>query len=56
MQSMKECASQITTVNFGGTFAMKKNNNDEEGVALLLTILLLVTITVGLNAIVWTIL
>tara|TARA_R100001440_G_scaffold49586_1_gene69545 strand:- start:624 stop:869 length:246 start_codon:yes stop_codon:yes gene_type:complete len=58
MQSMKECASQITTVSFGGTFAMKKNNNnnDEEGVALLLTILLLVTITVGLNAIVWTIL
>ena len=56
MQSMNECASQITTVNFGGTFVMKKNNNDEEGVALLLTILLLVTITVGLNAIVWTIL
>ena len=53
---MNECASQITTVNFGGTFVMKKNNNDEEGVALLLTILLLVTITVGLNAIVWTIL
>ena len=54
--SMRECARGITTVNFGGTFAMKKNNNDEEGVALLLTILLLVTITVGLNAIVWTIL
>ena len=53
---MREYASQITTVNFGGTFAMKRNNNDEEGVALLLTILLLVTITVGLNAIVWTIL
>ena len=56
MLNTRECASQITTVNFGGTFAMKKNNNDEEGVALLLTILLLVTITVGLNAIVWTIL
>tara|TARA_R100000654_G_scaffold8075_5_gene19212 strand:- start:4764 stop:5003 length:240 start_codon:yes stop_codon:yes gene_type:complete len=56
MPSMNESARGITIVNFGGTFAMKKNNNDEEGVALLLTILLLVTITVGLNAIVWTIL
>jgi len=47
--SMKECASQITTVNFGGTFAMK-NNNDDEGVALLLTLLLAITLTMGLNA------
>ena len=47
--SMKECASQITTVNFGGTFAMK-NNNDDEGIALLLTIFLLITFTMGLNA------
>jgi hypothetical protein len=49
MQSMNECASQITTVNFGGTFAMK-NNNDDEGIALLLTIFLLITFTMGLNA------
>ena len=49
MQSMNECASQITTVNFGGTFAMK-NNNDVEGIALLLTIFLLITFTMGLNA------
>ena len=47
--SMRECASQITTVNFGGTFAMK-NNNDDEGVALLLTLLLAITLTMGLNA------
>jgi len=46
--SMRECASQITTVNFGGTFAMK-NNNDDEGVALLLTLLLAITLTMGLN-------
>ena len=52
--NMRECASQITTVNFGGTFAMK-NNNDDEGVALLLTILMLVTFTLGLNALVWSI-
>jgi hypothetical protein len=45
----RECASQITTVNFGGTFAMK-NNNDDEGIALLLTIFLLITFTMGLNA------
>ena len=53
--NMNECASQITTVNFGGTFAMKKNN-DDEGIALIMTIFLLVTMTVGLNALVWTIL
>jgi hypothetical protein len=47
--SMNECASQITTVNFGETFAMK-NNNDDEGIALLLTIFLLITFTMGLNA------
>ena len=51
MQSMNECASQITTVNFGGTFAMK-NNNDDEGIALLLTIALAITLTMGLNAVV----
>ena len=55
MPSMRECASQIITVNFGGTFAMK-NNNDDEGVALLLTVLLVITGTVFLNAVVWTIL
>ena len=50
--STRECASQITTVNFGGTFAMKKNNNnnDDEGVALLFIIFLLITMTMGLNA------
>ena len=50
--NMKECASQITTVNFGGTFAMKKNdnNNDDEGLALLFILLLLITMTMGLNA------
>ena len=53
-QSTKEYARQITSVNFGGTFAMK-NNNDDEGVALLLTILMLVTFTLGLNALVWSI-
>ena len=51
--SMKESVNQITTVNSGGTFAMKKN--DDEGVALLLTILMLITITLGLNALVWSI-
>jgi len=55
MPSTRECASQIITVNFGGTFAMK-NNNDDEGVALLLTVLLVITGTVFLNAVVWTIL
>ena len=49
--NMRECASQITTVNFGGTFAMK-NNNDDEGIALLLTIALAITLTMGLNAVV----
>ena len=49
--SMNECASQITTVNFGGTFAMK-NNNDDEGIALLLIIALAITLTMGLNAVV----
>ena len=50
---MRECASQITTVNFGGTFAMKNNNNnDDEGIALLFTIFLLITMTMGLNALV----
>ena len=49
--SMRECASQITTVNFGGTFAMKNNNNnDDEGIALLFIIFLLITMTMGLNA------
>ena len=50
--NMKECASQITTVNFGGTFAMKKNNNnnDDEGLALLFIIFLFITMTMGLNA------
>ena len=50
---MNEYVKQITTVNFGETFAMKKN--DDEGVALLLTILMLITITLGLNALVWSI-
>ena len=49
---MNGCASQIITVNFGGTFAMKKNNNnnDDEGIALLFIIFLLITMTMGLNA------
>jgi hypothetical protein len=51
MPSTRECANQITTVNFGGTFAMK-NNNDDEGIALLLTIALAITLTMGLNAVV----
>ena len=51
MPSTRECASQITSVNFGGTFAMK-NNNDDEGIALLLMIALLITMTMGLNAVV----
>ena len=52
--NMREYANQITTVNFGGTFAMKKNNNnnDDEGIALLFTIFLLITMTMGLNALV----
>ena len=49
--NMRECASRITTVNFGGTFAMKNNNNnDDEGIALLFIIFLLITMTMGLNA------
>jgi hypothetical protein len=54
MLNTRECASQITTVNFGGTFAMKKNNNnnDDEGIALLFIIFLLITMTMGLNAVV----
>ena len=54
MQSMNEYVNLITTVNFGGTFAMKKNNNnnDDEGIALLFTIFLLITMTMGLNAVV----
>ena len=50
--SMREYANQITTVNFGGTFAMKKNNNNnvDEGIALLFIIFLLITMTMGLNA------
>ena len=51
MLNMREYASQIITVNFGGTFAMK-NNNDDEGIALLLTIALAITLTMGLNAVV----
>ena len=48
---MRECASRITTVNFGGTFAMKNNNNnDDEGIALLFIIFFLITMTMGLNA------
>ena len=46
---MREYASQITTVNFGGTFAMK-NDNDNEGIALLFAIALMITLTMGLNA------
>jgi len=49
--STRECASQITTVNFGGTFAMKNdNNNNEEGLALLFILFFLITMTMGLNA------
>jgi hypothetical protein len=47
--NMNECASQIITVNFGGTFAMK-NDNDNEGIALLFAIALMITLTMGLNA------
>ena len=47
--NMREYANQITTVNFGGTFAMK-NNNDNEGLALMLAIALMITLTMGLNA------
>ena len=48
---MREYVSQITTVNFGGTFAMKNdNNNNEEGLALLFILFFLITMTMGLNA------
>ena len=51
MPSTREYASQITTVNFGGTFAMKNdNNNNEEGLALLFILFFLITMTMGLNA------
>jgi len=49
--STREYASQIITVNFGGTFAMK-NNNDDEGIALLFAIAIMITMTMGLNALV----
>ena len=51
---MNGCASLIITVSFGGTFAMKKNNNnnDDEGIALLFAIALMITLTMGLNALV----
>ena len=42
--NMNECASQIITVNFGGTFAMMN-----EGQTLLLTIVMLMGITLILN-------
>jgi len=49
--SMREYVSQITTVNFGGTFAMKNdNNNNDEGLALLFILFFLITMTMGLNA------
>ena len=47
--NMREYASQIIIVNFGGTFAMK-NDNDNEGIALLFAIALMITLTMGLNA------
>ena len=51
MPSTRECANQITTVNFGGTFAMKNdNNNNDEGLALLFILFFLITMTMGLNA------
>jgi hypothetical protein len=44
MPSTREYASQITTVNFGGTFAMKNdNNNNDEGLALLFILFFLIT-------------
>ena len=51
---MNGCASLIITVSFGGTFAMKKNNNnnDDEGIALLFAIALMITLRMGLNALV----
>ena len=51
--SMNEYARVIITVNFGGTFVMKKNDNDNkdptEGQALLLTMAMLIGITLILN-------
>ena len=51
--SMSVYVKAITTVNFGGTFAMKKNDNDNkdptEGQALLLTMAMLIGITLILN-------
>ena len=53
MPSMNVYVRAITTVNFGGTFAMKKNDNDNkdptEGQALLLTMTMLIGITLILN-------
>jgi len=53
MPSMNVYVKAITTVNFGGTFAMKKNDNDNkdptEGQALLLTMAMLIGITLILN-------
>ena len=43
--SMRECASQITTVNFGGTFVMN------EGQVLLLTMGFVILITLIINII-----
>ena len=51
--SMREYVRGITTVNFGGTFAMKKNDNDDkdprEGQALILTMVMLIGATLLLN-------
>ena len=51
--SMNESARGITIVNFGGTFAMKKNDNDDkdptEGQALILTMVMLIGATLLLN-------
>tara|TARA_Y100001972_G_scaffold43052_1_gene53017 strand:- start:3901 stop:4161 length:261 start_codon:yes stop_codon:yes gene_type:complete len=51
--SMREYVRGITTVNFGGTFAMKKNDNNDkdptEGQALILTMVMLIGVTLLLN-------
>ena len=51
--NMREYVRGITTVNFGGTFAMKKNDNDDkdptEGQALILTMVMLIGATLLLN-------
>ena len=44
--NMNECASQIITVNFGGTFVMN------EGQALIMIMVIAVTFTLLLNSIV----